>query len=585
MKKKLVSILLILSMVIISFAGCGKNNKDNNANTNTANTGGSSKKEESKGSDEVKKDDTATSEKPDPFGKYEGGLDIHFARQTDENMYDNALANLPGQTVEDNMWLDTYRDELGINVIYDWMVKGSNEYEQKVNVVIASGDLPDVMEVTSTQLMQLAEAGMIEDMTDVYEQYAADFTREVMYQEGDASFKAAQKDGRLYGIPVTMGSYESVDLMWIRADWLKNLNLEVPKTVDELVNVIEKFTTGDPDGNGKNDTYGIGVAGSPRVLTNNFGSLTGFFNAFGAYPTIWYEKDGQLVYGATQKECKEALRVLQDLYAKGYINPEFGVMDARKAGEGAASGQVGLTFGAQWLPLVYFHSNYAHDTNAAWSAYQPVSATGDPVTVSANQGTYRWLVVRKGFENPEAVVKMVNLFIEKCWGETGDNGKYYAPPHAESIWKLSPVQTSMPMKNIMAYRDITEATKNNTTDQLKGEAKSIWDKLDTYYKNPGAENSMQWGWERIYGPDPSSYSQIDAMATSGRILVNMFSGAPTETMVEKMSTLNAMRDEIFTKIIMGDASLDDFDKFVEEFNKLGGEQITKEVNEWYKSVK
>lgn len=568
---------MILSIVVTSFIGCGKDaDKETNTKNNANNTSPNTKQEDPKGTDDAE---------VDPFGKYEGGLDVHFARQTDENMYDNALANLPGQSVEDNMWLDTYRDELGINVIYDWMVKGANEYEQKVNVTIASGDLPDFMEVTATQLMQLAEAGMIQDMTDIYDKYAADFTKEVMHQEGDAAFIAAQKDGKLYGIPVTYGSVESVDLMWIRKDWLDNLNLEVPKTMDELLNVIEKFTTDDPDGNGIDDTYGIGVAGSPRVLTNNFGSLTGFFNAYGAYPTIWYEKDGQLVFGATQEECKEALKTLQELYAKGYINPEFGVMDARKAGEAAAAGTVGMTFGAQWLPLVYFHPSFNADTNANWSAYQPASATGKDVVVSANQGTYRWLVASKDCKNPEAVVKMVNLFIEKCWGETGDNGKYYAPPHAESIWKLSPVLSSMPLKNIMAYRQIQEAVKNNTTDSLKGEAKSIWDKLDLYYKNPVAENSMQWGWERIYGPDPSSYSQIDAMSTSGRILINQFSGAPTETMTEKMSTLNAMRDEMFTKIIMGDASIDDFDKFVEEFNKLGGSQITKEVNEWYESVK
>lgn len=147
-------------------------------------------------------------------------------------------------------------------------------------------------------------------------------------------------------------------------------------------------------------------------------------------------------------------------------------MDSSKAGETAAAGKCGVTYGQQWLPLVYFHSNYSLDNNALWTAYEPVSVSGDPAEVSAEVGVSRWLVVNKNFEHPEAVVKMANVFIEKCWGETGDNGKYYAPPEAESIWKLSPVQTQMPLKNVMAFRDIEAAKASDATDSLNGEAKS-----------------------------------------------------------------------------------------------------------------
>ena len=76
---------------------------------------------------------------------------------------------------------------------------------------------------------------------------------------------------------------------------------------------------------------------------------------------------------------------------------------------------------------------------------------------------------------------MINLFIEKCWGETGDNGKYYAPPEAEGVWKLSPIQCSMPEKNLQAYLDIEAARQSGDASSLTGEAKSIQDKLDSYY--------------------------------------------------------------------------------------------------------
>ena len=514
----------------------------------------------------------------DPFGKYEETLDVHFVRATDDTIETYALGNLPGQTLEDNFWLDTYRDELGINVVYDWIVKGDDEYSQKINITIATGELPDIM-----SMVQLAEADLIADISDVYEAYAADFTKETLTQEGDDPFLAASIDGKMYGLPVTGGSVDSVDLMWIRQDWLDKFDLEIPQTMDELLTVIDKFTNEDPDGDGENNTYGIGVAGSPNVFGGGYGGLKGFFNAYGAYPTIWVEKDGQLVYGATQPECKEALATLADLYQKGMIDPEFGVMDSGKAGEAGASGKCGLTFGQQWLSLVQFQTNYNLDNDAVWSACPIPTAGDEKASAQADLGTTRWLVVRKDFEHPEALIKMANLFIEKCWGETGDNSVYYAPPVAEGVWKLSPVQCSMPLKNIYAYRDIQEAMANDTTDQLTGEAKSIWDKLERYYSGSEYGKSV-WGWERIYGPAPSSYASIDEMQSDGRILINRFVGAPTETMTEKMSTLEKMRDEMFNKIIIGEASVDEFDKFVEDFNSLGGEQITNEVNEWYASV-
>lgn len=63
---------------------------------------------------------------------------------------------------------------------------------------------------------------------------------------------------------------------------------------------------------------------------------------------------------------------------------------------------------------------------------------------------------------------------------------------------------------------------------------------------------------------------------------NQFVGAPTPSMVQKNANLAKMELEVFTKIILGD-SLDRFDTFVEDWKRLGGEQMTKEVNDWYKN--
>jgi putative aldouronate transport system substrate-binding protein len=65
--------------------------------------------------------------------------------------------------------------------------------------------------------------------------------------------------------------------------------------------------------------------------------------------------------------------------------------------------------------------------------------------------------------------------------------------------------------------------------------------------------------------------------------LNPFTGAPTRTMNSRLSNLNDLRDEVFTKIIMGTSPLSDFDVFVQDWKRQGGDDITREVNEWYKT--
>lgn len=81
-----------------------------------------------------------------------------------------------------------------------------------------------------------------------------------------------------------------------------------------------------------------------------------------------------------------------------------------------------------------------------------------------------------------------------------------------------------------------------------------------------------------YG-DNGSVSILKDIAQGGG-MVNRFYGAPTKVMSEKMAALHTKEDEMIIRIIMGEP-LESFDAFVEEWYKLGGEEITKEVNDWW----
>ncbi|MRA94216.1 extracellular solute-binding protein, partial [Bacillus thuringiensis] len=75
-------------------------------------------------------------------------------------------------------------------------------------------------------------------------------------QISEDRIEAASIDGALYGVPVQK-DYARAGLV-IRKDWLDNLGLDVPTTMDELYEVAKQFTENDPDGNGVDDTVGFG---------------------------------------------------------------------------------------------------------------------------------------------------------------------------------------------------------------------------------------------------------------------------------------------------------------------------------------
>lgn len=520
-----------------------------------------------------------------PMSKYAPPIEISMVRNLSDVVENNVLTVLDDETFEDNRWSRVYEEELGIKINYEWVVKGnpdSDQYLQKMNVTLASGEIPDVMPVNAVQLKQLVDADLIEDMTDLYEKYASPLLKDILSQEGPAPFDAATYDGRLMAIPETGSNMESGHYIWIRTDWLENLGLEPPKTISDVLEISRAFTHDDPDGNGVDDTFGLAAT---KDIWGGFAGLQAFMAGFNAYPNIWLEdENGQLVYGSIQPEVRDGLLALQNMYKNGEIDREFGIKDGGKVAEDVAAGKIGMSYGEQWNSIWPLQNNVNNDPNAQWQAFPIVSDAANitDVKVPLNFRTNKFFVVRKGVKNPEAVIKLFNMHVEKNWGETAQFDYYYAPPEAESVWQLSPVQPAPPKKNVEAFRAIDAARKANDFSTLEGEAKTIQEKLDDYYSGT-SEGFALWGWERIYSEE-GSMGIADQYDKNNQYLLDKFVGAPTPTMVERQSTLEKLQDEVFVKIILGDP-IETFDKFVEDWNSLGGEKITQEVNEWYANNK
>jgi hypothetical protein len=133
---------------------------------------------------------------------------------------------------------------------------------------------------------------------------------------------------------------------------------------------------------------------------------------------------------------------------------------------------------------------------------------------------------------------------------------------------------------------IHEATKAIPADQTETPWTEFQKNFDYTKLSKAALNEMYWE------IDQNAHNNLQAnvaiysdMKAKNLIIINKFVGAPTKTMVDKNAYLTKLQGEYFAKIIMGNEPVDAFDKFVEEWKKAGGDQITKEVNEWYAGIK
>jgi len=560
--KKHTKMIMLAFVILLVLSACGSNS---NSKTNSSTNAPTAKPQ---GAESTASTDGAAT--IDINAKYDPPVEITAWRFTEATyQYEN------GDTIEDNIYTRTYEEDLGIKLKYSWTVP-LEQFKQKLNVSIASGDLPDIMWVEAQQLAELTENDMILDLTELYEQYASPVAKEILQQDMKA-FNTAKIGGKLMAIPHTSSAVDGLPVLYVRTDWLTNLGLEEPKTMQDVIAIAEAFTKNDPDQNGTDDTFGI--AFTKTFLTDTHFGTTGFMSGFHAYPTKWIEKDGQLAYGSIQPEVKQGLEVLQTLYKNGMMDKEFGVKDRAKVTESVAGGKVGLFYGSMSAPLSIIQNNIDNDPNADWKAFELVSNDEVKAVPIAKMPIQKYYVVNKKTKHPEAIFKLLNMSMLGYDPDAEQEDGFGYSESGIAVFLYNFIAADPALKNLTAHRKVIDAIEKNDASTLNLEESGYYERVLAFR---GGDRS-HWGTERVFGT-PSSFDVIGAYVDKDNYILDAFYGAATPTMVEKNATLLTMEEEVFTKIIMGD-SLDTFDKFVEDWNKLGGTQITKEVNEWYELTK
>ncbi|TNJ67038.1 extracellular solute-binding protein [Paenibacillus hemerocallicola] len=481
-----------------------------------------------------------------------------------------------GEDINNNIWTRTLLEKYGIKVKTQWYVPNT-EYDKKTNLMIASGEIPDFFAATPQQFRQLYEAGQLEDLTKVYNDHAPESIKKVMQEAGETVLKSATFDGKLMAIPWSGVAKEGPSILWIRKDWKEKLQLPDPKTIDDLVAIADAFTKKDPDGNGKDDTFGL-------AMDKELSMAVGLLNGFGAYADFWTkDASGNLAYSEIQPEMKQALTKLSEMYKAGHFDPEFIVKDGNKVNESIGGNKIGMMIGGRGSansPLVSL------TPNQEWQAYPMPTVDGKPfkAQLPLNIFSYYW-VVKKGTKNPEAIFKMMDFWLQTYYYNKSEDVYYkYIVPSKEdgsALWTYSPVKIYLPDNNIENYRQATAVLDGKIKpEELAPERKKVYDRIMLY---KGGQKNL-WGEYAQNGPGGSA-GIIDQIIKDDRFVPNQFYTTPTATMAERNEQLKKLRNETFVKIVTGNLGLDAFDKYVADWKKQGGDIITKEVNDWYATQK
>ena len=515
-----------------------------------------------------------------PYGKYPELITYTLGKMTGGNR-----SNMPERdTYEDNVYTRYLRECLNIQNkdVFEAM---EDQYTVNVDMAIASGELPDVMVIEDREtLIRLAEGGMIADLSEALENCASDGIK-AMYDSYEVSaLDSAMIDGRLMALPEP-SFVDGPNLLWLRRDWMDELGLEAPDTMEEAVEIVRAFVEQDPGNNGEGNTIGL-VCHSD--LTGETGyryefQLNTLFASYSAFPKQWIlQEDGTVVYGSVQPQVKEALAEVRKLYEEKLLDDSFMLRTMANIAELIVDGKCGSFFGPWWAPNNPLMEAMEKNPDAVWEPYLIRTTEDGKLQYYDQNPSYKYVVVRKDFEHPEIVFKMASVMFDKMRTEGRYNEElaYYFQTNVDSTAR--PISINIDYSDALhrCYEDINGAlTGKKDPDELQVLEYAYYEKCKDYLENSQSADAETWA---------AYESRIRACALLDNknleVCSTVFSGE-TETMKTKWSKLQEMEKKLYLEIITGVKELDEFDRFVEEWMEAGGEQITLEVTEAVREAK
>ena len=466
------------------------------------------------------------------------------------------MAPVFGETApEDDSDIQQKLEELtGHEIDITWIPDSS--YGDRLSIVLAGDDVPDILVSTGGSTITSGVAnGAFWQLDDYIDQF------EYLSQMDPNIRMNASFNGDTFGI------YRSRDVIRssviIRRDWLENLGLEAPTTIDEFTEMLIAFRDEDPTGTGE-DTYGLIIPKWDGI--NNGGPFDIINTWFGVPNRTTVDEDGNVIFDFMTDEYMEALEYLKMLFDEDLINRDFAILPTDDWNNDFINGRAGVIIdtqsrgnevagllasandvedGSPWVTMI---GNITTD-NA--DAILPTDGFNGHlmIPVQSVQSEERLLEVLDFIDklNSEEVHQLLNLGIEGVhWQLTGDGGFENIQIDDEALARQNSANRASFAQLSMGVAGFQLPTSLTGT-QLETERISIRD-------------GEEWLEKAVFNPTASLTSEVET--TRGATLGNIIADARVQ-------------------FISGQIDQDEFLAEVERWKESGGNDVIAELTELY----
>ncbi len=554
---KMIFLVSIMAGLIVT-AGCSKTSED--------------KVKGSKTQSRMTQEDSEQWEKAQttPYDRYPETVTYTLAQMSGANN-----SNMPqGATYEDNAYTRYLKEMLNIQNENTYM-ESEDRYNEFVNVLIKDRTLPDVMVISDKNTLdEMVENDLVEDLTDVYNCCTSDKIKEMYDSYGAELLDSVRYDGRLMAMPETVIDHGPC-LLWLRKDWMEQLGLEEPESLEDAFNIIEEFQKNRMGAEDGENPIGLVCDTSLVGTTSSSYSVDPVFQEFGANPQRWQRsEDGRIVYGSLTEETKDALQYLNKLYERGILDQNFALRASNNLRDLVVNGKCGAFFGLWWTPNNPLMEEHEKNPESDW---EPYYFPADMKTASETYASFRdnkYVVVRKGYEHPEIVMKILSVLFDYTRYEADD------AEEVNSYFALNVDPTARPLVINVDYNEATYIVTKHIREVLysPGDEKTREDlsAIEASYFDASKE------YLEAEVPSVEAWAAYKSRISAVGLLVDANYRAPEKKFLgdgdgEIPQTLRLLEKNAFIQIIMGRMPVSSFDSFVEDWYRKGGDSLTERV--------
>ncbi|WP_167859298.1 extracellular solute-binding protein [Paenibacillus cymbidii] len=311
------------------------------------------------------------------------------------------------------------------NIKFTFDTPAAESYKEKLNLRFASGNLPDVLFGANLQPadeIMFGGQGQLIPLEKLIADYAPNI-RKLLDDNPDIRRNITTPDGHIYSLPFidTPDAFGVYPKLWINESWLKALNLQMPKTVDELIAVLRAFKNNDPNKNGKQDeipmSFNLAAAGGVPDIQNVL------LNAFGFTGPMSVDKDN-VRFAPAAPEYKAYLSFMNQLYTEGLLDKEGYSQTVQQKNAKGNAGRIGVFAAGGPFQVV------GNDQDKNYSILPPLTSqvNATPFSVRANNLTKGTFAITKSNKSPEATIRWVDYLYSAegaLLAAQGIEGKHY----------------------------------------------------------------------------------------------------------------------------------------------------------------